>query len=439
MKKSTAREKTAETGIGQVGRVPWGTHLCQFYRTKKDIEEIFVPFFARGLRDNEFCVCVVSAPLRREEIIDLLRESLGDLDDRLAGGQVELFSPSDVYLRNDTFGTGPLAFWNDRLEHALERGYDGMRVAANVSWCREADWQKLVGYEEEFDLRFERKRLLALCAYPLQELSPAETLDVFRAHQITLVRREETWEALCTVRQRQPGNGRLSYHNRLRSMASDLFLAEERERRRLAMDLHDSVAQILALSRAKLKMLGDVLSSTVYERPLDEVTGMIEQTLDYIRTLTFDLSPPDLYELGLSPALKSLCEQFYEKHGLRVFFAHGDVHQTPDHETGALLYRIIKELLYNAVKHAQAGTVKVSLSADAHGTRITVTDDGKGFIPPSSSRGETGFGLFSIRERLLHIGGKLEIKSRPGFGTRITISVPPHASGITRPDAPGIP
>ncbi len=217
-------------------------------------------------------------------------------------------------------------------------------------------------------------------------------------------------------------------------MAFNLLRAEEKERRRLASNLHANVTQTLALSLIKLKMLKESLSSTIYAEPIDEISEIIEQTLNNIRAMTFDLSPPDLYELGLNAALESLCERFHNKYRLTIYFSSDKRVSRINDETSVLIFRAVQELLFNIVKHANASIARVSLEKDRNFIKINVSDDGVGFDPSTiNNKGHhTGFGIFSISERLKGIGGQMEIKSRHGFGTNISIIVPVSSSGISR-------
>lgn len=209
-------------------------------------------------------------------------------------------------------------------------------------------------------------------------------------------------------------------------MAFNLLKAEEKERRQLASNLHDNVTQTLALSLIKLKMLRESLSSTVYAEPLGEISEIIEQTLNDIRAMTFDLSPPDLYELGLPFALESLCERFHNKYRLTIYFSSDKRVGRINDETSVLIFRAVQELLFNIVKHANANIARVSLKKDRDFIKISVSDDGVGFNPSAINNRDkhTGFGIFSIRERLKGIGGQMDIKSRHKFGTHISITVP---------------
>jgi len=215
------------------------------------------------------------------------------------------------------------------------------------------------------------------------------------------------------------------YENQLRSLVSELTLLEERERRKIASDLHDHIGQTLALSKIKLgELRGSVFPSLV--KPLGEIHELIEQTIRYTRSLTFELSPPILYELGFEAALEWLAEQIEEKHGISVDFE-DDLQPKPiGKEMRILLFKAVGELLMNVIKHARAQKAKMAIQREGSNIRITVEDDGIGFYMPEAnqSAGVRGFGLFSIRERLRHFGGSLQIQSGPRRGTLITLLAP---------------
>jgi signal transduction histidine kinase len=202
-------------------------------------------------------------------------------------------------------------------------------------------------------------------------------------------------------------------------------LLEERERRRIANDLHDHIGQTLALSKIKLGELRESVSPSLV-KPLGEIHELIEQTIQYTRSLTFELSPPILYELGFEAAVEWLAEQIQEKHGISVDFE-DDLQPKPvGKEMRILLFKAVGELLMNVIKHAQAHKAKVAIRREGCNIRITVEDDGIGFYIPEASQlaGVGGFGLFSIRERLRHFGGSLQIQSGPRRGTLMTLLAP---------------
>jgi signal transduction histidine kinase len=219
----------------------------------------------------------------------------------------------------------------------------------------------------------------------------------------------------------------LRHQDRLRSLSSELLLTEERERRRIATDLHDRIGQTLAVSRIKLGALREAAGPGDLARQVDEIRGFIDQTIQDTSTLTFELSPPALYELGLEAALEGLIEQIREQHGLEIEFRDDGRPKQLDGSCRVAAYMAARELLFNIVKHAGATKAQVAIGRDNDTLWIDIQDDGAGFEPSVLSYqgiGSGGFGLFSIRERLRPLSGRLKVESAPGRGTRVRLVLP---------------
>jgi PAS domain S-box-containing protein len=214
----------------------------------------------------------------------------------------------------------------------------------------------------------------------------------------------------------------IKYQKQLQSLTSQLSLIEENEKRRIATELHDCVGQTLALSKIKLGLLNKSVSTPEHKDIIREILQLIEQTIKETRTLTFELSPPILYELGLRQAVKWLIDQFREKHGLNITLEDNGVEKPFDNNTRFFLFQAVRELLVNVVKHAKANNVKITMRGDNSRLRITIEDDGVGFS--SNANNYSGYGLFNIRERMNHINGTFEIKSIPGQGTTVILDAP---------------
>jgi PAS domain S-box-containing protein len=217
------------------------------------------------------------------------------------------------------------------------------------------------------------------------------------------------------------------YQRQLRTLASELLFTEERERRRLGTDLHDSIGQALAISKLKLDALKTAVASLPLAQDLEEICGLLDGTIQQTRSLTFELSPPVLYELGLVPALESLVEQVERRYNLRIHFMEDSRPKPVSEDLAVLLFRAVQELLVNVVKHANAQKARVAIVRDGDHIRIRVEDNGIGFDPGETDSHEDRarrFGLFSIRERLHHFGGRIEIESTPGRGTQVSLTAP---------------
>lgn len=215
----------------------------------------------------------------------------------------------------------------------------------------------------------------------------------------------------------------ISDQKQLRLLTAELLLTEERERHEIATALHDSLGPILAFSKRELGILQKSVPPQVAES-LKNIGDNISEAVKQTRTLTFDLSPPTLYTLGFEIAIEELLEHFCEEHKLEYSFQNSDANKPLTDPVKVLLYRSIRETLINIAKHARAKLVKIAISRTEDDIEITIEDDGKGFDMSALKEKSKGLGLFSIRERLRHIGGKFEIKSKRDKGTHITLTTP---------------
>ena len=212
---------------------------------------------------------------------------------------------------------------------------------------------------------------------------------------------------------------------RIRSMASQLALAEEQERRRIATEIHDHISQSLAVAKLRLGMLRSTLSPEQL-KGIDEVRDLLSQVIAQSRSLTFELSPTVLYELGLGAAIEWLIEQ-RSNYGVRIEFENKAPTIQLKHDLSVTVFQAVRELLANIVKHAKATQATVQMSRLGETLIIDVNDNGIGFYPPEQLRrrvGETSLGLFSVQERLDHLGGKTNIDSALGQGTRVRLTIP---------------
>lgn len=219
----------------------------------------------------------------------------------------------------------------------------------------------------------------------------------------------------------------LSYQRRLRSLSSELLLTEETERRRIAAELHDRIGQSLALTKMKLGLARREASSDRMTAAIDEIRLLLDSTIQATRSLTFELSPPILYELGFEPAVEWLAERFQAQHKISSRFEDDQLPKPLRPDLRVFLFQAVQELLMNVVKHASASKVRVSARRAGDQIVVAVEDDGVGCEPEqvaAAGTTETGFGLFNIRERLGLLGGRLEIERMHPRGTRACLRAP---------------
>jgi PAS domain S-box-containing protein len=216
-----------------------------------------------------------------------------------------------------------------------------------------------------------------------------------------------------------------SYKKNLQEMAFDAALVEERQRRKLAADLHDNIGQTLALAQLRLKAVQSAVGGAG-AKELAEGIKLIGVALTDTRELTFELSPPVLYDLGLPAAVSWLGEQLEAQHHLHVTVTTDEPFGKIEDETAALLFRAVRELLTNVIKHAKTSEATVALQRADSKVTVVVEDHGTGFDPNRLEHYEAakGFGLFSVREQMTRLGGSFEASSSPAGGTKITLQVP---------------
>ena len=279
--------------------------------------------------------------------------------------------------------------------------------------------------------------LLSFVAVPLMEKETligmlglfARSADFFRPEHLELAKEVAApvaialgWARLMETLARQ--------RRQFQDLASRLATAEQNLRRGLARELHDTVGQELSALGLQLSIVRHVLppdSDPMLDQRLETATGIVEQTIEQVRTIMSDLRPPVLDDCGLAAALRWEGERVTEYYGpalvVRVTADESPPPRRPDQEIA--LFRIAQEAIMNAVKHAKAATIAVRLQAEADRLTLLVTDDGQGFTPgrPESEGSRQRLGLISMRERAMAIGGRLSIDSKPGRGATIRVEV----------------
>jgi two-component system sensor histidine kinase UhpB len=219
-----------------------------------------------------------------------------------------------------------------------------------------------------------------------------------------------------------------------RKYLSQIIDAQENERRRISRELHDEIGQALYAIQFNLEMVDKDLPHTtsVVRGRLVEAKSLSTQTLTVMRQLSLDLRPTMLDDLGLIPTLRWYIQNFSNRLGLCSNFETIGLEEKLAPQIETALYRIIQEALNNIAKHAQADRVEISLVKRDSKICASIQDNGKGFdldkvLHPQSP--ERGFGIVGIQERVSLLGGRMEIQSRPGFGTVISIEIPYERGG----------
>jgi hypothetical protein len=185
-----------KSGISLVGDLPWGTHFCQFYKTRKDLLDMLVPYFKAGLENNEKCVLVTSDFLTDENAKKAFKKNIPSFLKYMEIGQMEIYSYTDWYLKGGSFDLQrTLNMWMEKLDEALSRGYSGLRVSGNPYWIdNKKDWDDFACYEAEINNVIGGTKLLVLCTYSLKKCGVAEIIDVVKNHEFALAMNQGVWQ-----------------------------------------------------------------------------------------------------------------------------------------------------------------------------------------------------------------------------------------------------
>ncbi|WP_026841971.1 sensor histidine kinase [Citrifermentans bremense] len=307
-----------------------------------------------------------------------------------------------------------LSLWQQEFRIKMERQYWIEAAATPIllkdgsclwsGYAREISERKVL----EQDLRKAKEDLMRLIEERTHKLTKANT----QLHALNQEIREEIDQRVKLEKSLKESYELLSL------LAANLVFSEERERRRIATELHDDVVQHLALCKLRLDMgLKDGTPSRVLQ---EELVGELVRTMQQIRRICYDLSPPVLYDFGILKALQNLGETMTQAAALQFSFQHDQEKLELPNHICTVLYQTAKELLTNVIKHATASQILVTITKSDELVRLSVTDDGVGFL----SSCKKGFGLSHIQQRVAFLKGNLSISSGPDKKTVVTVEIP---------------
>jgi PAS domain S-box-containing protein len=240
------------TGIDVVGHRPWGTHFCHFYETTDDLLDTLVPYLRAGLESREFCLWVIADPLTEADARRALGHTL------TSPGDIEILPAREWYLKDNTFDPQRvMEGWNDKVVAALGRGYEGLRVAAQISWLPGTQWKAFCDYEKTLSESLSDQPITLLCAYPVGARGVAEILDVARTHHFSLARRQGQWEVFePSELERQNETLRRSEEEQLRKSEERWRAVFENSAVGIVVQSGDRNGRFLAANAAYQRMLG---------------------------------------------------------------------------------------------------------------------------------------------------------------------------------------
>jgi C4-dicarboxylate-specific signal transduction histidine kinase len=465
-----------KTGIDVLGDMPWGTHFCLFYETKEDILETLVSYCKAGLEDQEFCLWVVSEPITVDEAGHALRRAVPDLDRYLADHSIEIVSARDWYLEGGTFDLNRvLGGWNDKLAHALARGYAGVRVTGDTAWLEKKDWKDFCEYEEALNESIANQRLAVLCTYPLAACGATEVLDVVRNHQFATAKRHGTWDVLETPAVKQAK----AEIKRLNEELEQRVVDRTRQLTAVNEELRTAEAELAHVTR--VTTLGEVTASFAHElnQPLAAIAnnanaclGLVPRgrhDLDEVRDALADIvsdaerasaiidrvrglakrSSPEKVPLQLSDVVETIVALAATESDARRVAMRTDVAADLPIVLGdrVQLQQVLLNLVVNGMDAMstvaeQERLLEIRGCSDRQNgspaARISVQDRGIGFDAGQMERlfepfyttkaHGMGMGLAISRSIIAAHGGRLWAEANPGPGATFSFSLPAAAA-----------
>jgi hypothetical protein len=186
-----------DCGLPGIRTIPYGVHMCNFYRTREELAEALVPFFLAGLGANERCIWITAEPLKATLARASLEQAGFDVGAHLRDGSLILRDYDDWYAEAGSLkGNEVVELWLEQEQRALAQGYAGLRITGNVTFLRPDEWDLFMEYEQLVNQSFHGRRIVTLCTYHLDSCGPAEVFDVMRRHSCTLDHPDEGWQIL---------------------------------------------------------------------------------------------------------------------------------------------------------------------------------------------------------------------------------------------------
>ncbi len=424
-----------------------GSHICGLFGSPEEHRSLVAPFMRHALERYEKLLYLADSH-GAEQILGYLSADGVQAAPYVMSGQIRILESREGWPSGGDFDPeAMIARLSAETRAALAAGFDGLRVAAEMSWALRQPMgaERLIDYESRLNGFLPASRCLALCQYDRRRFPPQVLLEILEIHPLAAVGAElfdnfyhlppgelldadpaavrlNSW--IDHLRERQRAE------IQIRTLTRKLMQTQEDERCMISRELHDRISQDLSTIKISLETLFDHQPPPAPEirARATKLSGLVHRTIRTVRDLAYDLRPPGLDEMGIVSAVAAVCEEFSAKTKIRVDYRAVGVEKLKlDVDTQINLYRMIQEGLNNIHRHAGAAEAVVKLTAAHPNIILRIEDNGRGFDLERRSReidSEKRMGLRSLQERTELLGGVMIVSSSPGQGTRILIKLP---------------
>lgn len=424
-----------------------GAHICFLFESEEEHRALLAPFMRHGLERYEKLLYLADAH-RAEQILDYLSADGVEVGPYVQSGQIRIVE-ADAAGRHEWIADPKeaIALLEAEAGRAVQEGFSGLRVTGEMSGALKGPHgaERLIEAESTLNAFFPGSRCLALCQYDRRRFEAQMLMGALEAHPLAAVGADlydnfyympprefmasdpalvklNGWIGHLRERQRS--------ETQIRALTRKLMQAQEDERCMISRELHDRVGQDLSTIRLSMETLFDAepAAAAGIHAKLSALSALLDRAIRAVRDLAYDLRPPGIDEMGIVPAMATVCDEFAEKTGIHVVYRSAGIEKLRlDVDTQINLYRMLQEGLNNIYKHAEATEAVVKLTAAHPNLLLRIEDNGRGFDVEKRAReidSEKRMGLRSLQERTELLGGTMIVASTPGKGTRILIRLP---------------
>lgn len=433
VKKDYLKEKAKSVGGRAIDykNLEWGTHVCNFYRTRADLVELLVPYFKGGLEGNEMCMWLTSEPLNSQEAKEALSKAVPDLDTYIRRGQIQVIDADSWYLQGQKLRPSEevLSGWIAKEQEALKKGFRGLRLAADTYRVEQKGWDEFRGYESAVNSSIHRHKIIALCSYPLEKCSPPDIAEAVSSHQCTFIKKDGEVRAVESSEQNRAETLLLEacreLECRVKQRTVELSKSLE-EKEALLKEIHHRVKNNMQVVSSLIRLQSAKLEDKEAAKVLEECQNRIK-SMALVHEALYRSN--DFTTLNLSDYINSLGNELLRSYNLNPEKIKMDVDIKDvilDMDTAIACGLILNELITNSIKYAfsdrRDGRIKVNLSVSDNRAKLFVSDDGIGLPKDFDTNSSKTLGMRLVKMLAAQLEGRLKINN--GCGTSFEIEFP---------------